>query len=311
MPQMSNSKVRVIDPVLTTHAMGYKHPAHVGLSLFPRAAVAVAGGQVLEFGKESFRKYNARRTPGSSTKRVQYGYLGKPFALVQDSLEGMVPREHLRDAAIEPGVDQGQFAVTNTMASLSLLLEAEQAEIARNANNYDANHKVDLASAQWTDDANNPAKDLRTGEEAIRESTGMRPNTLLLSAKGFAAFRENAKVLERFKYTSADSITTAMIAAMLNLKNVVVGDAVIAGSDDSFSDVWGGDAVLAYVAQPTGGINNGGEPSYGYTYTMGGHPLVEQTYYENNAKSWIYPVTYERAPVLSGITAGYLLQNVG
>jgi len=308
MPQMNNSQVRVIDPVLTTHANGYRHPRHVGLFLFPRVSVGVAGGQVLTFGKESFQEYNIRRTPGAGTKRVQFGYLGDPFALVQDALEGVVPREHLRDASQTPGINLGQRAVNNAMAIASLALEREQAAKARSAANYDADHKVDLAAAKWTDDANNPAKDIRTGQEAIRETTGMEANTLILSAKAFAAMRESAKVLERFKYVSKDSITTEMIAALLDLERVEIGRAVTSDAAGAFTDVWGTDAVLAYV--PTTEDPNMEEPSYGYTYAMEGHPIVEQTYYDNNAKSWIYPVTYERTPVLSGMTAGYLLQNL-
>jgi hypothetical protein len=262
----------------------------------------------MTFGKESFREYNARRSPGANTKRVQFGYAGDPFSLVQDALEGQVPREHMRDAAAVPGINLGQRAVKNVMNIISLALEREQAALARDAAKYDADHKVDLAAAKWTDDANNPAKDIRAGEEAIRETTGMSPNTLLLSAKAFAAMRENAKVLERFKYTSSDSITREMIAALLDLDEVVVGKAVTAGGDDKFSDVWGADAILAYVAPEA---SDWEEPSYGYTYTMEGHPLVEQTYYDKNAKSWIYPVTMERQAVMSGMTAGYLFQNVG
>lgn len=305
---MNSSQVRVIDPILSNVAQGYRHPQHVGMSLFPRVPVVISGGQVLEFGKESFRNYNARRSPGAGTKRVSFGYLGKPFALVQDALEGTVPREHMRDANVSPGINMGQRATNNVMNILSLAMEREQAELARNASNYDADHKVDLAATPWTDSANNPGTDIRTAEEAIRESIGMRPNTLLLSAKAFAAARENAKVLERFKYTSADSVTTDMLARLWNLDEVVVGEAVTAGSNDAFTDVWGADAVLAYVARNPAGME---EPSYGYSYTMEGHPLVEEAYYERNAKSWIYPVTYERSPVLTGITAGYLLQNVG
>lgn len=305
---MNNRQVRVIDPILSTHAQGYRHPEHVGMALFPRVPVAVSGGQILTFGKESFRQYNIRRTPGSATKRVQFGYAGKPFALVQDALEGVVPREHLRDASQTPGINLGQRATNNAMRIASLALEVEQAALARDANNYDNDHKVDLSASRWTDDANNPAKDIRVGQEAIRQTTGMEANTLTLSAKAFSAIRENAKVLERFKYTSRDSITVEMIAALLDLDRVVVGRAVTAGAGDAFSDVWGPDAVLAYVPQQASSME---EPSYGYSYTMDGHPLVEQPYYDNNAKSWLYPATYERAPVISGMEAGYLFQNVG
>lgn len=307
MSQQSLRAVRVIDPILSTVVQGYAHPEHVGMALFPRVPVPVSGGQVIEFGKEAFRLYNGRRAPGAATKRVQFGYLGRAYALKSESLEGQVPREHLRDASKVPGINLGTRAVNLVMGALSLSLEKAQADIALNASNYDSDHKINLTSAKWSNDANNPCKDIRTGQEAIRASTGIRPNTLVLSATAFAAMRENAKVLERLKYTTKDSITPQMLAALLDLKKVVVGDAVYAGSDDEFTDVWGNHAVLAYV--PTA-PSNMEEPSYGYTYTMEGHPLVEEAYYDNNTKSWIYPVSYERDPVLTGITSGYLLQNV-
>lgn len=305
---MNNQQVRVIDPILSNVVQGYKHAEHVGLHLFPRVSVGVSGGQVIEFGKESFKLYNARRVPGGTRKRVQFGYAGKPFALVQDALDGQVPREHMRDARAVPGVELGTRAVNTTMSALSLTLENEQAQMARNAANYDANHKVDLAAAKWTSDANNPITDIDAGREAIRSSVGIYPNTLVLSAKAFNAAKNNANVLNRFKYTSSDSVTAEMLASIWNVQKVVVGVAISFDDAGVSTDVWGNDAVLAYVPSMASTLE---EPSYGYTYTMDGHPLVEEAWYDKTCSSWIYPVTYERAPVLSGITSGFLLQNVG
>lgn len=305
---MKLSQVRVIDPILSSVALGYKNATFVGSSLFPRVPVMVSGGQILEFGKESFKLYNARRAPGANTKRISVGYAGKPFALVQDSLEGMVAFEHMRDANRVPGVNLGTKAVNTTMRALELSLEVEQAGIALDAANYDADHKIDLAAAKWTDDANNPNRDLDTGKSAIADTIGIEPNVLVLSKKAFYAAKNNANVVERFKYTSKESITAEMLANLWDLEKVVVAKSVSADDNDVMTSIWGDDAVLAYVPTVASGIE---EPSYGYTYTMEGHPLVEVAYQDRNAKSWVYPVTYERKPVLTGITAGYLLQNVG
>ncbi len=305
---MNNQQVRVVDPILSNVALGYKHPEHVGSFLFPRVPVGVSGGQVIEFGKESFKLYNARRVPGGATKRVQFGYAGQPFALVQDSLEGQVPREHLRDAGKVPGIDLGTRSVNMVMGSLSLTLENDQAVLARDATKYDANHKLDLAAAPWSADANNPITDIDTGREAVRSTVGIYPNTLVLSAKAFNAAKNNANVLNRFRYTSSDSVTPEMLAALWNLERVVVGKAISFDDAGVSTDIWGNDAILAYVPREASTVE---EPSYGYTYTMEGHPLVEEPYYDQNTKSWIYPVTFERVPVLSGITSGFLFQNVG
>jgi len=307
MPHLNPSNVQVVDPILSTHAQGYRHPERVGHLLFPRVPHGTGRGQVLEFGKESFRLYAARRAPGGATKRVQFGYLGKPFAMVQDALEGKVPREWLRDAKEVPGIDLGRRAVNTVMSSITLGLENEQAQLARAAANYDANHKLALAAGtKWSADTGKPLTDIAGGREAVRASTGMEANTLVLSPSAWNAAKENPQVTERFKYTQSGPVTLQQFAQLVEVERVAVGKAVYADDADTFVDVWGNDAVLAYVPPSPEGME---EPSYGYTYTMEAHPAVEVPYYDANEKSWIYGVTMERVPVLTGIVAGYLIQN--
>ncbi|KXA72496.1 major capsid protein [Bordetella hinzii] len=306
---MNTRQVRVIDPILSNVAQGYTHPERVGFTLFPRVPVKQRGGQIIEFGRDSFKRYTTRRAPGANTKRVQFGYEGKPFALVQDALEGKVPWEHMQDAAQVPGIDLGTEATNEVMEILSLALEIEQAEIATKAANYGANNKDTLAGSDvWNDPDSDPAKQIREYREAVRSIVGLRPNTMVVSAAGFNALAEHPKILERFKYTSSDSVTKEMLAKLFNLRTLEVGEAVYMNEgSDQMVDVWGNVAVLAFVPAQ---VSSARTPSFGYTYTLEGHPLVEEPYNERNSKSWIYPVTYERAPVLSGIESGFLIQGV-
>lgn len=307
MTQQSPSQVRIIDPIITRVVQGYRHAELVADTLFPRVPVYKSGGQILEFGKESFRLYSARRAPGANTGRVQFGYLGKSFSLVQDSLEGQVPREYLRDTADMPSVDLASRSANGVMRALSMTLEYDSAQLAVNAANYDVNHKVTLAgNDKWSDASTDPGTSIEAGKDAIRQSVGIYPNTLLLSAQAFSAAKNNPNVVERFKYTGRDSITTAMLANLWDLEKVVVGKAVAFDDGGASIDIWGNNAVLAYVPATPSGME---EPSFGYTYVMNGHPLAEKAYYDNNAKSWMYPVTFERVPVLSGISSGYLIKD--
>lgn len=298
---------RVIDPILSTVVQGYRHPDHVGGLLFPRVPVRTAGGQIIEFGQESFKLYSTGRAPGSATKRVSFGYQGKPFALENHALESPVPREHARDAAEVPGIDLGTRAVNLVMQSISLALESQQATLATTAGNYDAAHKVTLSgTAQWSDPASTPISDISTAREAVRASVGLYPNTLILSAAAFAKLKDHASIVDRIKYTQAGILTTQLLAAILDIPSVAVGGALTFSDAGVASAVWGKHAVLAYVPPAPSTME---EPSYGYTYAMEGHPLVEAPYWEPQTKSWIYGVAYERMPVLSGITSGYLITN--
>ncbi len=301
------SKFQIIDPILSTVVQGYRPQRFVGERLFPRIPVPTSSGQIIEFGADAFALYKATRAPGTVTKRVEFGFSGKTYGLENCALEGKVPVEVARDAEKVPGIKLGERAVKGVMGNLLLGLEFQIAQAALTAGNYDADHKVDLSAAKWTNDANSPSADIEEGKEAIRASVGIYPNVCILSAKAFAAAKNNAKVVERFKYTSKDSITTQMLAELWGLKEVHVGEAVY-NAGAGITDIWGVHAVLAYVAPEE--ERSMESPSFGYTYTLEGHPAVEQPYYERPAKSWIYGVSHERSPVLTGMTSGYLLQNV-
>lgn len=308
---MNVSQARVIDPILTQAIQGYKHPERVGHTLFPKVDVGVRGGTVLKFGPDGFRLYNARRAPGADTVNLSFGYEGEAFKLVQDALNSPVPRELLDDAKAVPGVDIGLRSTATIMRMLTLALEDEQARLATDPANYDADHKLALAgTAKWSHADSDPIGDIEDAKEKVRLTAGVDPNRMVISTPVFRALKGHPKVIDRFKYTSSTSITTAMLANLLDLDVLAVGKAAIltAAEDDApFTDVWGNNAVLAYAPNAPSGLE---EPSFGYTYTLKGHPFVEPPFWDNSKKSWVYGVTYERQPVLTGIAAGFLFTGV-
>jgi hypothetical protein len=105
--------------------------------------------------------------------------------------------------------------------------------------------------------------------------------------------------------------TMEQIAKIVEVDEVVVGDAVWIDSADAGQDVWGNNAVLAYVPKIGG---NGSEislaePGFGFTNVIEGHPFAETPWFDNNAKSWIYGATFERLPNVAYNTAAFLFQN--
>ena len=314
MPQMTPGQTRVVDPILSQHARGYVRPGNIARALFPVAEVAAYGGKVIEFDKSAFRLYNTKRAPGSATKRITFGYEGKPYAIVPAALEAQVPRELMRDASQVPGIDLATDAVDVTLDAIELEHEYDSAQIARNASNYDANHKVALVGAnRWRGASGDPTAVIEAGKEAIRQTIGVRPNTLALSASAFAALKANAKMQAHVQNLQKDTLTVDMLKALWEIPNIVIGEAVVAeGAADDLGDIWGHDAILAYVAPPNGSNRrSAARPSYGYTYSLRGQPNVRQAYRDENRQSWIHPVNNNRTPQLTGMVAGYLIQNAG
>jgi len=304
---MNQAQIRVIDPILSTVVQGYSNAQMVGSALFPAVPVEVAGGQIIEFGKEAFQLYDTRRAPGAATKRISAGYLGRPYAVEGHALEALVPLELSRDAQLVPGIDLAGLHVKLVQDIHLTTLEVQQAGIARNAANYDVNHKVALTGVKkWSDITSKPLTDVLAAKEAIRASCGQYPTVMLISAKVFAALQANTSVQTRFQYTSSASVTTDMLANFFGIPKVVVGAAVTASDAGVFSDIWGLDVVLGFVPQSLSTIQ---QPSFAYTYTMRGNPFVKTPYLDNNRESWVYGVHFERVPVLTGMQSGFLIQN--
>lgn len=309
MTQMTTATARVIDPILTNVARGYQNSAMVGGALFPAVPVQQRGGKIITFGKESFMAYATGRAPGTNTKRIQIGYSSGSYALEDHSLEGLVPFELQDEAQAVPGINLASGAIRTVQDIIALRLERAQATLATTSGSYASSNKTTLSgTSQWSDlttGVSDPIDDIEVAKEAIRASVGQRPNVVVMGAAVAASLRQHPKIIDRIKYTGRDVPTEALLASLFGVSQVLVGDAIQATDTGVFSDVWGKFVIVAYTAPGT--IADLGRPSYGYTYRLGGYPIVEQPYQDRNAKSWIYPVTDEVAPVLAGAEAGYLI----
>jgi len=123
-----------------------------------------------------------------------------------------------------------------------------------------------------------------------------------------AALRVHPDVLDRFKHVSSSTISDEMLAQFFNVAKVAVGDAIVDSDDGATStDVWGNDAILAYV--PMKGTPNINIPAYGYTYRLRNHPFAKPAYFERGLNSWLNDVFDEFSPELVGADAGFLFQT--
>lgn len=311
MPQLSPSQARVIDPILSTVAQGYKNAELIGSALFPYVPVGQRGGKIITFGKEDFMLYATGRSPGAATKRVQFGYSGSSYALESHSLEGLVPQELMQEAEAVPGINLATTAIAKVQAIIALRLEKAQADLATNAANYAAANKTSLSgTSRWSDlttGVSDPVNDIEVAKDAVRQQIGREPDTVTLGASVLVKLRQHPKIIDRIKYTGRDVPTLELLASLFGVQRVLVGKAVTATDAGVFSDVWGKSVVVAYTAMGT--LADQGQPTYGYTYRLGGYPMVEQPYLDRNTKSWVYPVTDEVAPVIAGASAGYLISS--
>lgn len=309
MSQMTPGQARVVDPILTAVARGYRSPkAAVANVLFPIVTVGQRAGRIIAFGQDDFKLVNTARAPGANTKRVQFGYASDSYALVDHRLEGGVPVEVNDEALAVPGIDLQSNAVRRVQNVMALEREHKAATLARDASKYDAANKETLSgTSQWSHASSDPFTDIMEAKEVIRSKTGERPNVLTLGPKVLTAVRTHPKVLDRLSTaTDRPPATLQQLLALFELQQIVEGEAVY-HDGTQFQDVWGKDAILAFTTPAS--MQEMGSPNYGYTYQLTGRPQVEEGYYDENTNSWYYPTSDAYQPVFAGPSAGFIFKD--
>ena len=312
MAPLNTRQAAVIEPILSTQARGYQNSEFIAQRVLPIADVPNRNMRVIKFGKEAFRRHNTRRAPGAETKRIEPGYASGPISVTQEALEGLVPFELMQEASSVPGIDLGNEAVREVQDAIQLGREVDVAAMVRDPTNYSAGHVEALVgNSRFTDPAADTYQIVQDARETVRRKIGRKPNLLTLSPDAYNGLRNNERMKAQFKYTTAQSITLGMMAQFYDVAEVIVGEAVElaenAGDDDAATDIWGQDALLTF--SPKEGRYR--VPAFGYIYRLQGYPMVETPYPERNRKAWVYPVTEEYSPNITGKDAGFLFRNAG
>lgn len=307
------------NPILTNLLLGMGQGTYIAEKLFPRLPQALSSVTLAQGGDERLRRYNLRRAPGGPTKRVNIKFEGKVYSVEQYAVDVPMPRELLREADESRKLNVGNYldvsriAMTTANDILALDYELDVAALATSAGTYAAGHVLALAGGtKWSSPTGTPVTDIRAAGDVIRKKIGKRPNKLTLSADAESALVTNAEVRSYLPSTQMGPATHDQLKTILRVDEIVVGDAVWIDETDTGRDVWGNNAMLAYVPKIGG---NGSadislaEPAFGFTNVIEGHPFSETPYYDNNTKSWVYGATYERRPNVAYNTAAFLFAN--
>lgn len=124
----------------------------------------------------------------------------------------------------------------------------------------------------WSDYANSdPIADVKKARLAIRQNTGFRPNTFVVSEEVFEVLADHPVIKELYKYTQAGVLTKEMIARALRVDNLVVAGAVQITSpegavSETYDWIYGKHAWLGYVNPRPSRLM----PSAGYIFAWKG-----------------------------------------
>ncbi|MDP8257652.1 MAG: hypothetical protein P9M14_18035 [Candidatus Alcyoniella australis] len=302
--------LRIVDPVLSKLAQGYKHPAHLWPQILPVVPLSASLMRVPTFGKETFMAYNTAKPLRGPAARIEFGNNYATVGYDREALESGIDDEEYDEA--NPVLQLQTRRQNNLLKTMSLQLERAVGAMCQNAANYPVGNKVALTgNDQWNSGHvdGDPFVDIEAGREAVRGAVGVDPNLLALGPKIHSVLKMHPAVLAALypnAPTQKGAATLAQLAELFEVEKVVVGKSITASADGVFSDIWGLIAMLAYV--PPESEQDQETPAFGYTFRKQGHPITDK-YRDEHSTTEVLRVQDYRRPMILGPNAAYLIAD--
>lgn len=296
-------QLRIVDPVLTEIARGYHNAGFIAETLFPVVTVDKEGVIVPLFGKEAFRLWDTERAIRAASNVMTPDDLNTLDVVLREH-DLAYPCDYREEA--ESLFDIESRAALRVKDAIDLKREWSAAQLAQDPDNYLAGAKVALSgTSSWKDSGGDPIGDVEEAKETLRERIGVRPNTIVMGAKTYAALKFHEKLQEALGSNERKLITLEHLRALFGIDSIHIGEAL--AGDTATGDIWGDNFILAYVARAGAGrIASVDEPSFGYTLRRKGMPETDR-YDEAGGKVHYVRHTDIYKAVIVGADAGYLI----
>ena len=145
---------------------------------------------------------------------------------------------------------------------------------AARSGSFDPSKAANNDLVYWNNSASTPIEDIRLVKRSMQQSTGFRPNKLVLGRAVFDTLLDHGDIVGRLDRGQTTGPAIAMkdsLAALFEVDTIEVMDAVYntaaEGATDSHSFIGGKHALLAYVPASPGLMT----PSAGYTFGWNGY----------------------------------------
>ena len=259
-----------VDAMLTNISIGYFNKRYIATQCFPIVPTTKQSDIVPRYDKDKwFREQMKLRGPGAPTATSGFTVDNTmTFFNLNFGLGKEIPDEIRANTDLPYNVDRDATRWLTEMVQLHW----EKKFVA----DFFATGKwgTDYAEAvQWSDYASSdPIQDLRTMRSNVLGKSGQPANRLITSNLVIDKLLDHPLLVERVKYTGG-SVSEAMIAQLVRLEQVLVGDAIEAtavegNATQTYAAVWGKHALVLYTP-PAPGLFT---PTGGYTFVW--QPLV-------------------------------------
>lgn len=309
---MNLDQVRVIDPILTQIAQGYKNTDGVATFFAPAVSMSVRAGRTLVFGKEAFAAQTFLRAPGANIQKIQNEFGTRSFALRQEAISWQIAEEVAAEARNgAAAIDLRAYAAKDAANRLMQSWEVQVASKVLDITQYETGNILDLATYNsGADQFNNPTSDIEVlmdaMKEQIRSQIGCYPNKMVISPDAFNALKRNKRIRDFMQ--RGVLVNEKTLAEIFGLDEIRVARRLkLNPENNELDNIYNNVAILFY--HPSGSTDgftpaldaNYGTPAFAYTYTLAGYPISTPERFNIDRRVFEGDILVERSFELVGM----------
>lgn len=256
-----------IDVPLSNLVIGFEPKSFIVQDIFPLIPVSKQSDKYYVWEKgDFFRIPDTRRAPKTKGNAIEFNVGSDAYFCNNYALRNETSNESLANQ--DNVLKLREKHSRNLMNLLILAWENRVASQISSGSNM-GSYTTLSGTAQWDDEANsNPISDVETGKEAIRSTTGLEANLMIIPHAVYRALIQHPDMLDRIKYVQRGVVTADILASIFEVDKILIGKSIKntanEGQTASFSDVWAKNVILAHVTQ--GADSMGQDPSLGYSF---------------------------------------------
>lgn len=293
-----------VDQLLSNVSTKYRNSNYIAMDLFPEVPV-VKSSDLYRIYERNFRVPDSQRSTKAEAREWQFYVSTASYLLVRHSLKELVSdrdaenydindlradtTEELTDALLRKMEKDAASLITTTSWSLNLTLAAAAA--------WNATTTVD------------PVSHFDTGTTTLVNNSGQSPNIAAMGLSAWFAFKNNAQILDRIKYTSqevGENIAAKLIGVDRILLAKMSEDTANEGASGGavISAMWTDRVFLGYRPTAAGPM----KPSAGYTFRAS-VPMTKRYRDEAREGDWIEANMEYQIKVVSSLS-GFIIADV-
>jgi hypothetical protein len=300
------------DKALENVSVAYKNGDLIADKLCPPVPVQHESDVYYVYSRDQLVVPETARAIGAESNRASFSLSTASYRVQEHALKDIIYDRARKNA--DPALNLEVDAVEHLSMLIKMREELELANLIATGTAW-ANVTSLTSTFAWNQNTtlSNPILFADSAAATVIQQSGMVPNRGLINDPTFRAAKEHVSIVDRIKYTSAESVSEDLLAKLMGLPSLLVGRGIFnsgaEGTADATSNswIWTDMAWFGYVSE-SAGLK---KPSalYNFTLKSGGSTVEVKRWREDAVDGDAVEVRRLFDQQVPMSAAGYLIVN--